>query len=253
MTTPAISAASPIASTDPGTATPGVPPPGRLVTGICMVVAPVVLTATCLLGSDIYKFHGRDFLTEMMANPARTMVFLNVVPLGIMMLMLAVVGLAGLVSHRAPRAAHLGLVATLVGLCGPMFFVAIEFCAYQLANPAHLAAGARMYDLANMVPRTTVNISGPLLVVGFVALAVAVRRAGLMSRFRAISLGLTALLPIGFIAAFLPISAIGFAFCSIALVPVGTSLLRNTGTDAAASRSESEVATAVLGTSPAVH
>ncbi len=216
-----------------------------------MVVAPVVLTAMCLLGTDIYKFHGHDFLTEMAANPTRTMIFLNVVPLGIMMLMLAVVGLTGLAAvrdPRGPRVAHVALVTTLVGLCGPLFFLAIEFCAYQLANPTHLAAGAHMYDLANMVPRTTANISGPLLVVGFITLAVAVHRAGLMSRLRAVSLGLTALLPIGFIAAFLPISAVGFAFCSIALVPLGASLLRNDAAPTPAMPPEPEAPAAVLGT-----
>ncbi len=201
--------------------------PGPVVTGICMIVAPPVLALMALMASDLYKFKGHDFLTAMHAHPTRTEIFLNVVPIATIALMFACIGLAGAAARRAPRPARVGGVATVLGLCGPLTFLAIEFCGYQL-SARHLAAGAFMYDQANMVPRTIMNITGPAIIVGFITLAVAARRAGLLGKGAAICFACTALLPIGFISAVLPISAIGFIACSVALVPLGLGLLRGT-------------------------
>ncbi len=192
-----------------------------------MTVAPIVLAILCLLATDIYKFSGHDFLTAMAANPVRTDIFLNAVPLAIFLLMLAVVAVAVMAAPRASRSATIGGSLALLGLCGPLFFIAIEFSGYQLANPEHLTAGAYMYDQANMVPRISLNISGPAIIAGFILLAIAAHHAGLLGRTRAVCLALTALLPFGFIAAVLPISAAGFVACAIALVPIGASLLRH--------------------------
>jgi hypothetical protein len=200
--------------------------PGRTATGVCMVIAPPALAVLCLLGTGIYKFKGHDFLSAMANHSTRTEIFLNFVPIAVFMLMLAVVGLAGMTAHRVPRLSAFGGGAALLGLCGPLFFVAIEFAGYQLSSPGRLADGSFMYDQANMVPRISVNLSGPAIVLGFVCLAVATYRAGLLSKVRAVCLALTALLPIGFIGAVLPVSAVGFVACSVALVPLGLALLR---------------------------
>jgi hypothetical protein len=200
--------------------------PGRWATGISMLVAPIVLAVMCLLASGIYKYFGRPFLSAMAAQPVITEIFLNVVPLAIFLLMLAAVGLAGATRGTAPRLSDLGGGAALLGLCGPIFFVAIEFSGFQLSSPKYLAAGAYMYDQANMVPRISLNISGPAIILAFILLAVAARKAGLMGRFRAVCLAATGLLPFGFIGAFLPISALGFVGCAIALAPLGLRWLR---------------------------
>lgn len=199
--------------------------PGPATTAVCMIVAPVALAILCLLGSDIYKFHGHDFLSAMAAHHVRTQIFLNAVPIGIFMMMLAVVGLAGMAAVRQPRLARFGGAATLLGLCGPIFFVAIEFAGYQLSGPKYLSAGAYMYDQANMVPRISLNICGLGLLVGFITLAIAAYRAELLAKMPAILFGFTALLPIGFIGSVLPVSAVGFVACAVALVPLGRGLL----------------------------
>jgi hypothetical protein len=82
-----------------------------------------------------------------------------------------------------------------------------------------------MYDQANMVPRISLNICGLGLLVGFITLAIAAYRAGLLAKMPAILFGFTALLPIGFIGSVLPVSAVGFVACAVALVPLGRGLL----------------------------
>lgn len=206
------------------TAAPGFP--GRVITGVCMVASPPLLALLCLLGTGIYHFRGHDLLAAMADHPIRTQVFLNLVPLGIFMLMLAVLGLAAMATRRAPRLSALGGCAALLGLLGPIFFMAIEFAGYQLSAPRRIADGAYMYDQANMVPRISLNLTGPAIALGFICLAVAAHRAGLFGTAKAVSFGLTALLPVGFLTAVLPISAAGFAACAIALVPMGRELLR---------------------------
>lgn len=213
---------------DTGLRTHPQPPlfPGRVVTGVCLTVAPVVLAAMCFLGTGIYHFTGHAFLAAMAAHTVRTEIFLNVAPLAIIMLMLALVGVATMAATRAPRLARIGGSAVLIGLCGPLYFMAVEFSGYQLADPRHRAAGSYMYDQANMIPRISMNIVPIAIVGGFIVLAVAAHRAGLLGRTRAVCLALTALLPVGFIAAVLPISGVGFIACTVALAPLGVALLR---------------------------
>ncbi|MBB2890785.1 hypothetical protein [Flexivirga oryzae] len=225
---PALPTASGQPATDPLTP-PGFP--GRVPTGVCMVVAPPLLALLCMLGTGIYHFRGHDFLAAMATHATRTEVFLNLVPMGVFALMLAVLGLAAMAARRSPRLAALGGIAALLGLCGPIFFIAIEFAGYQLSSSDRLADGAYMYDQANMVPRISLNVSGPAIILGFIALAVAAHGAGLFGKPQAICFALTALLPVGFIAAVLPVSAVGFAACAVALVPLGRSLLRRTPGD----------------------
>lgn len=201
--------------------------PGRVTSAVCMIVAPIVLCAMCLMGADIYHFYGRPLLTAMAAHPDRTETFLNVVPIAIVMLMLAVVGLAGAARAASPRLADFGGAALLLALCGPIFFVAIEFAGYQLAGPEHLAAGAYMYDQANMIPRISLNIVAPAFLAGFITLSLAAYRAGVFGRFRAICFAGTLLLPAGFISGILLFSAAGFLACTIALAPLGVALLRH--------------------------
>ncbi|HET7173580.1 MAG TPA: hypothetical protein VFI30_04810 [Nocardioidaceae bacterium] len=223
--------------------------PGNAVTGVCMLVAPIALAILCLLGIGIYKYDGHDFLAAMAAHRVRAEIFLNFVPLAVIMLMLAALGLAGLATRTTPRLARLGGVCALLGLCGPIFFLGIEFAGYQVSSPRYLAAGAYMYDQANMVPRVSINISGLALIVGFISLAIAAYRAGLLDRVRAVCFGLAALLPVGFISAVLVVSAIGFAACAVALVPLGLAVLR--GAPVAAESRPSEAASdAVPGAAP---
>jgi hypothetical protein len=216
-----------------------------------MVVAPIVLAAMCLMATGIYKYFGRPFLSGMAAQPVITEIFLNVVPLAIFMLMLAAIGLAGATRGTAPRLSDLGGAAALLGLCGPIFFIAIEFSGFQLSSPKYLDAGAYMYDQANMVPRISLNVSGPAIILAFILLAVAARKAGLLGRFRAVCLAATGLLPFGFIGAFLPISALGFVGCAIALAPLGVRWLRDRTPSPAAHQATGSAADGSPGMLPA--
>ncbi|MGH9087254.1 MAG: hypothetical protein ACRDYZ_03965, partial [Acidimicrobiales bacterium] len=76
------------------------------------------------------------------------------------------------------------------------------------------------------IPATIMNVSGPALIIGFILLAVGAAKVGLLPRSRAVALGLTALLPVGFISGYIVFSVIGFAFGAVALVPLGVAALR---------------------------
>jgi hypothetical protein len=116
---------------------------------------------------------------------------------------------------------------TVIGLCGPISFESLYWGAWHITDTsANRASAALMMDRAQVIPRTIMNVTGPALVIGFVLLAVAASRSGVLDRARAVCLGVTALIPAGFISGHLAVSAIGFLGTAIALVPLGVGLLR---------------------------
>jgi hypothetical protein len=83
-----------------------------------------------------------------------------------------------------------------------------------------------MVDQAQIIPRTIMNVTGPCLVIGFILLALGAAKAGVLRRPAAVALGITCLIPFGFISGHLAISVVGFVCTAIALVPLGVDLLR---------------------------
>lgn len=201
--------------------------PGRVVTGTCMVVAPVLAVIGTVLGIGTYHAKGVDFVSGMVAHPHLGNVAMQTAEAAMVLMIIAVAGLAGMVAVTRPGWGRTAGVLTIIGLCGPISFESLYWGAWHITDtPAHRAAAALMMDRAQMIPRTVMNVTGPALVIGFVLLAIATAKAGVLDRPRAVSLGITALIPVGFITGHLAISAVGFLGTAVALVPLGVGLLR---------------------------
>lgn len=219
----------------PGTATPalaaGAVPadtsfPGITVTGVCMIAAPPLAVAGAATGISWYAARGIAFMDGMAAHHTLAAVGFNLVLAAMMLLLVAVIGLARMICATYPRLGRTGGIATVVGLCGPLFFNGVYFAGFQLAGTSGQAAGAVAMDQAQIIPRIVMNVSGPALVLGFVLLAVGAAKAGVLSRPTAWALGLTCIIPAGFISGYLAIAMVAFAGTAVALVPLGFRLLR---------------------------
>ncbi|MDN5794752.1 MAG: hypothetical protein L0H79_03250 [Intrasporangium sp.] len=200
--------------------------PGARITGVCAVVAPPLAVAASALGIASYHAAGQDFVAGMVAHPTTFGLAIQVSLASLILLLIAVAGVAGAVAAIRPGLGRTAGLLTVIGLCGPISFQSIYWAASQLTDTgAHRAAAAVLIDESQVIPRTVMNVSGPALVVGFVLLAVATARSGLLSPGRAVLLGMAALMPFGFISGHLLISVIAFAGLAAALVPLGWPLL----------------------------
>jgi hypothetical protein len=201
--------------------------PGRTVTGICFVVAPLLAIVGTAAGIPAYHAKGVDFVAGMVAHPHTFDLAIQCAEAAMVLLIVGVVGLATMVVATRPGWGRTAGAVTIIGLCGPISFESLYWGAWHITDtPAHRAAAALAMDRAQVIPRSIMNVTGPALIIGFVLLAIAVAKAGVLDRNRAVCLGITALIPFGFISGHLVISLIGFAGTAIALVPLGVGMLR---------------------------
>jgi hypothetical protein len=193
-----------------------------------MVAAPLLALAGTAAGIDSYHARGADFLAGMVAHPHSFDVAIQLAQAAMVLLLVAVVGLATMICATRPRWGRAGGVVAAIGLCGPISFESVYWAASSLTDTAaHRAAGAVLIDQSQIIPRTVMNVTGPCLLVGFILLAVASAKAGVLGRPAAVALGMTALIPFGFISGYLVISLVGFLGTAVALVPLGLALLRH--------------------------
>lgn len=200
--------------------------PGRVVTGTCLVVGPLLAIAGTVVGVGAYHAKGADFVAGMADHP-HAVVGVQLAQASMMMLLLGVTGLAGMISTNRPTWGRTAGTLSVLGLCGPIAFEHLYWGASHLTDTAaHRAAAATMIDQSQIIPRSIMNITGPCLVVGFLLLGIAAAKSGVLDRPRAVCLGVTALIPFGFISGYLAISAVAFVGTAIALVPLGAGMLR---------------------------
>lgn len=201
--------------------------PGPTVTGVSMLIGPPLALVASLIGAPAYHAMGADFVAGMVEHARAFEVAIQLSLASMMLLIIAVIGMASMICVTRPRWGRVAGVVTMIGLLGPLTFQSVYWAASHLVDTAaHRAAAAVLIDESQVIPRTVMNVSGPAIILGFVLLAIASAKSGVLPRTPAVLLGLTALIPFGFISGHLVISAIGFAAATVALVPLGVSQLR---------------------------
>lgn len=199
--------------------------PGRLVTGVSMIVGPVCAVIATALAMDIYSADGTTFIREIADNFVRFQIALNFQLVSFVLLIFAVAGLAQTIVPVSPRLGKTAGVMTMAGMMGPIFFEGIYWGGSHLTSAATQPAAAQLYD-ASQLPSIIMNYSGPAMVAGYILLAIAAARSGVLSRPFAIILGITCIFPAGFISGYMVIASVAFVACAVALVPLGLRVLR---------------------------
>lgn len=199
--------------------------PGNAMTGVCMIAGPILAVVSSASAIGAYHSGGADFARAMTAHPLRAAINMNVDVVAIVLLFFAVMGLAQAIAAVRPRLGRAGGIFTLLGLFGPIFYPGVYFGAFQLATSGNQAAAATVIDRSHVSP-TVVHLAAPALVIGFILLAIGAAKGGVLSRPRAWALGVTCLIPAGFISGYIVISALAFAGAVVALVPLGIGILR---------------------------
>jgi hypothetical protein len=154
--------------------------PGRVATGTCLAVAPLLAIAGTVIGMGAYHAKGADFVAGMAAHP-HDVAGVQVAQAAMMMLLLGVIGLAGMIAAHRPAWGRTAGTLTVLGLCGPIAFEHLYWGASHLTDTAvHRAAAATMIDQSQIMPRSIMNITGPCLVVGFLLLGIAAAKSGIV-------------------------------------------------------------------------
>ena len=198
---------------------------GNRFTGVCMIAAPLLLTAGAALLVGIYEGSAGDQLGAFAAEEARATAAVNVAIAGVVLAAFAVAGVAASVARHRPGLGRAGGTLTIIGLFGPAFFLGIDHVGIQLADLADRAGAVLVFENAETTPNI-VNLAGPALIVGLVLLAVGTAKTGVLPRPRSWALGTAAFAPIGLISGFVIISVVAWLGLAVALVPLGFRLLR---------------------------
>jgi hypothetical protein len=106
--------------------------PGRVVTGICLVVAPLLALVGTAAGIGIYHAKGADFVSGMVAHPHRLDFAIQSAQAAMVLMVIAVVGLSSMITATRPAWGRAAGVLTVVGLCGPISFVSLYWGALHI-------------------------------------------------------------------------------------------------------------------------
>jgi len=201
--------------------------PGPLVSGISLVVSPILAIVGTGLAIGDYSESGSVFAADMARHHGLLVTGINISITGVTLGLFVVIFLAQAICTTHPRLGRAAGVLAIIGLMGPMFFEGIFWGASHVVDTtAHQNVAATLIDRSNMVPTTIDNVSGPCLLVGFILLAVGTAKSGVLSTPRSWALGVTCLIPFGFISGYIIISTIAFVGLAIAVVPLGIQVLR---------------------------
>lgn len=203
---------------------------GRRFTGVCMVAAPLLLTAGAVLLMGIYGRGPSERVGAYAENEVRATVAVNLAMAGTVLAAFALAGVGALVAARCPRLGRAGGALAVIGLFGPAFFLGINHVGIRLGDLADRAGAGAVFQDAEATPNI-VNLAGPALLVGFVLLAIGTAKAGVLPRSRSWALGIAAVAPVGLISGIVVISVVAWLALAFALAPLGRDILRAAASD----------------------
>jgi hypothetical protein len=198
---------------------------GRVGGGLALALAPLFLLAGSLLLIGLYVPDTAQMFAAQQGARSRALIGYDLAVAGVILAAPAVVTVACLAAPRAPRLAAWGGSLALVGLFGPAFFLGVNHVGLELSRASDRAQAVAIHDAA-YATFTTANLLIPAILAGWIVLAVAAARSGVLGRIQAVALGLTAAAPAGLATGFMPVAAFAWAGMAVALVPLGIRLLR---------------------------
>lgn len=198
--------------------------PGRWVGGIACILGPLAVLTAVLLRAPFHFFFPQQ-LAAFAEHRGLMVASSSLFTVGMLLLVPAVVMLASSIAATHPRLARWGALSAVAGLCVRHFHAGVDHLAFRLVDVqglevAHQAvADSYAADYVLAVPM-------PLIMVGWVLLAVGAFRSGTFGLTRSIALGSTAALMIGVLKGTNLVSILVVTGLCVALVPFGIMVLR---------------------------
>ncbi|HZF39795.1 MAG TPA: hypothetical protein VE715_13290 [Blastocatellia bacterium] len=198
--------------------------PGRWVGGIAMILGPILLLVGALLRIQFHYFFPQQ-LAAFAEHPTLMVTAYSAFLAGNILLWPAIVTLARLIGAKRPGWAVWGGAFVIFGLFARAFHAGIDHLAFQMVRVQGLelatktAAGS--YGAFHIV-----SILTPLILFGWIALAIGAYLSRTLGLFRSIALGLMSALMIGVLKGSSLVSVVAIGGLCVALVPLGVKVLR---------------------------
>lgn len=165
----------------------------RIGLGVCMVAAPLLLTASDVVDSSVNSDNDAKYVAQVAAHPKAHWLGGLLMMLGAIALLGAVIGIAHLVRTRKPALANVAGPLAAVGSMAMVGWAVITMGVDNaLGRSPDRAAMVRLYHDAQSSPDLAPNIVlMALLMLGVIALSVGLWRAAVVPRALAVLLGLS--------------------------------------------------------------
>lgn len=207
---------------DSATAWAGAAPdvfPGRWVGGVALVAGPLLLLAGALLRLP-FDFFFPAQLAAFERHPDLLATSYALFAAGNLLLLPAVLLLAGRVAARSPGWGLWGGLLVLSGTVARVFHSGMDHMAFRFAD----ALGAPVTEEAVSATYGSFQIFSVLnaaILVGWIVLAIGARRTRVLSLAAAVALALTSALPLGLLKGTTTLALVALGGLAFALVPLG--------------------------------
>ncbi|WP_428657776.1 hypothetical protein [Runella sp.] len=197
--------------------------PGRWIGGTSMIFGPLLLLSGILLRLRFHFFFPQQ-LAAYQQNPTLITASYSLFLAGNILLWPAIVLLARLIGQTHPGWATWGSTMVIFGLFARTFHAGIDQLAFQLVNAQNL-------DLATKVVADSygafhiVAALSPLILFGWVVLAIGTYLSGTLGIIRAIALGSMSALMMGVLKGSTWVSVVSSLGLCAALIPLGFQIL----------------------------
>lgn len=189
-----------------------------------MILAPALLLTGAIL---LYPFETATLAERQEAyrtQATRALIGLEVFVLGWFLSLINVAALASLAARHRPTLARAAGTWALLGVTVSIFFGGIATYEVALSKVQDLDTVTTIE--AGAEPPLAILLGGSGIVFGWILLAFACYRAGVLPAPRAIALGLTGLLPVTVLGGYPITMPIPFIGMCVGLIPLGVALLK---------------------------
>lgn len=198
--------------------------PGRWVGGFTLIFGPLLLLIGVLLRIQ-YHFFFPQQLAAFNDNPLLITASYNTFLAGNILMWPAIITLTRQIGLKKPGWALWGGTMVLFGLFARTFHAGIDHFAFQLVRIHDVAQATKTVADAYGAFHIVSAIS-PLIMFGWIILAIGAYLSGTLGLIRSVTLGLMAVLMIGVLKGSSVVSVIATAGLCIALIPLGVKVLR---------------------------
>ncbi|XRG78929.1 hypothetical protein V5E38_00985 [Rossellomorea sp. GAMAL-10_SWC] len=198
--------------------------PGRWLGGISLILGPIFMLMGVILRSKFHFFFP-DQLEAYKAHPTLLFLSYSFFIAGNVLLWPAVISLCKLISIKKPNWAIWGGSFAIFGLFARTFHAGVDHLAFQLVRIQGVDSATKVMEQSYGAFHIFHSLS-PLIMFGWIILAIGSYRARVLGLIRSIMLGLMSSLPLGVLKGTTPFSIVATTALCIALLPMGISVLK---------------------------
>lgn len=199
--------------------------PGRWLGGVSLILGPIFMLIGVILRSKFHFFFP-DQLEAYKAHPTLLFLSYSFFIAGNVLLWPAVISLCRLISIKKPNWAVWGGSFAIFGLFARTFHAGVDHLAFQMVRILGVDTATKVMEQSYGAFHIFHSLS-PLIMFGWIILAIGSYRGNVLGLIRSILLGLMSSLPLGVLKGTTPFSIVATLALCIALVPLGLRVLKD--------------------------